>query len=48
MVNDTQNYWGFELLHCPEFYVIEDPTFQKLDLFPSSGEKERHQLSWAP
>jgi hypothetical protein len=30
---------GFlDFVHRPVFYKLEDTTFQKLDLFPSSGE----------
>jgi hypothetical protein len=32
----TQNYWGFGLF--PSSDILENTTFRKLDLFPSSGE----------
>jgi hypothetical protein len=32
----TPRYLDF--VHGPEFYILENTTFQKLDLFPSSGE----------
>jgi hypothetical protein len=35
MVYNTQNYWVFEL---PSSGILENTTFRKLDLFPSSGE----------
>jgi hypothetical protein len=44
----TQNHWVLDFFHCPVFYRIENTTFRKLDLFPSSDEKGRHLLSWAP
>jgi hypothetical protein len=48
MADDTQHYEVLvDFMHRPEILVIEDTTFRKLDLFPSSGEKERHLLSWA-
>jgi hypothetical protein len=37
MVYNTQNCWGFGLFHRPEFYKLENTTFRKLYLFPSSG-----------
>jgi hypothetical protein len=36
MVYNTQNYWVFGLF--PSSGILENTTFQKLDLFPSSGE----------
>jgi hypothetical protein len=39
MVYNTQNYWVFGL--CPSSGIletIENTTFRKLDLFPSSGD----------
>jgi hypothetical protein len=39
MVCNTQNYWGFGL--CPSSSILvtlENTTFRKLDLLPSSGE----------
>jgi hypothetical protein len=43
-----QNYWFFGLL--PSSGILENTTFRKLDLFPSSGEGgwRRHLLNWAP
>jgi hypothetical protein len=36
----TQNYCFFFLLsHRPVFYRLENTSFRKLDLFPSSGER---------
>jgi hypothetical protein len=32
----TQNYWNSELF--PSSGILENTTFRKLDLFPSSGE----------
>jgi hypothetical protein len=44
-----QRITGFlDIFHRPEFWVIEDTAFRKLDLFLSSGEKGRHLLSLAP
>jgi hypothetical protein len=44
MVYNTQNYCVFGL--CPS---LENTTFRKLDLFPSSGEGVgRHLLCWIP
>jgi hypothetical protein len=34
--NLTQNYWVFGLF--PSSDILENTTFRKLDLFPSSGE----------
>jgi hypothetical protein len=34
--NETQNYWGFG--RFPSSGILENTTFRKLDLFPSSGE----------
>jgi hypothetical protein len=28
-----------DFVHRPEFEILENTTFQKLDLFPSSGEE---------
>jgi hypothetical protein len=36
MVYNTQNYWVFGLF--PSSSILENTTFRKLDLFPSSGE----------
>jgi hypothetical protein len=36
MVYNTQNYWVFGLF--PSSGTLENTTFRKLDLFPSSGE----------
>jgi hypothetical protein len=36
MVHNTQNYWGFGLF--PSSGILENMTFRKLDLFPSSRE----------
>jgi hypothetical protein len=48
MLYNTQNYWVFGLF--PLSGILENTTFRKLDLFPSSGEGggKRHLLSWAP
>jgi hypothetical protein len=35
MVHNTQNYWVFGLF--PSSGILENTTFRKLDLFPSSG-----------
>jgi hypothetical protein len=35
MVYNSQNYWVFGLF--PSSGILENTTFQKLDLFPSSG-----------
>jgi hypothetical protein len=29
-----------DFAHLPEFEMLENTTFRKLDLFPSSGDKE--------
>jgi hypothetical protein len=36
MVFNTQNYWVFG--HFPSSGILENTTFRKQDLFPSSGE----------
>jgi hypothetical protein len=36
MVHNTQSYWVFRLF--PTSGILENTTFRKLDLFPSSGE----------
>jgi hypothetical protein len=36
MVYNTQNYWVFGLI--PSSGILENTTFRKLDLYPSSGE----------
>jgi hypothetical protein len=36
MLYDTQKYWGSGL--CPSSGILENTTFRKIDLFPSSGE----------
>jgi hypothetical protein len=36
MVYNTQNYWVFGIF--PSSGILENTTFRKLDLFPSSGE----------
>jgi hypothetical protein len=36
MVYNTQNYWVFGLF--PSSGILENTTFRKPDLFPSSGE----------
>jgi hypothetical protein len=36
MVYNTQNYWVLGLF--PSSGILENTTFRKLDLFPSSGE----------
>jgi hypothetical protein len=39
MVYNIQNYWVcFYFVHHPVFEKLENTTFQKLNLFPSSGE----------
>jgi hypothetical protein len=35
-----QNYWVLDVAHRPVFQKLENTTFQKLDLFPSSGGKQ--------
>jgi hypothetical protein len=38
----TWNYlFFFYFIHRPVFYKLENTTFRKLDLFPSSGEGEK-------
>jgi hypothetical protein len=38
---------GFQdFVRRPEFYVLENTTFHKLDLFLSSGERGSHLLCW--
>jgi hypothetical protein len=37
-VHNTQNYWVLDFAHHPEFQMLENTTFRKLDLFPPSGE----------
>jgi hypothetical protein len=38
---------GFlDVFHLPVFWRIENTTFRKLNLFPTSGEGGRHLLSW--
>jgi hypothetical protein len=39
---------GLDYVHRQVFYKLEDTTFRKLDLFPSSGEGGRHLLCWVP
>jgi hypothetical protein len=34
--NKINGFLGF--VRCPEFSILENTTFRKLDLFPSSGE----------
>jgi hypothetical protein len=36
MIYNSRNYWVSEL--CTLFGILMNTTFQKLDLFPSSGE----------
>jgi hypothetical protein len=48
VVYSTQNYWLSGLAHRPEFESNYKNTFQKLSLFPSSGEKGRHLLCCVP
>jgi hypothetical protein len=38
----------FDFFHHPVFYKLENTTFWKLNLFPSSGVGGRHLLSWVP
>jgi hypothetical protein len=40
MVYRTQNYWVFGHFPSSGILEIENTTFRKLDLFPSSGEGE--------
>jgi hypothetical protein len=40
MMCNTQNYWGFGLCPTSAILKLENTTFRKLDLFPSSGEEE--------
>jgi hypothetical protein len=37
MVHNTRDYWGF--WHCPLFTVLNNVTFQKLNLFSSMGKR---------
>jgi hypothetical protein len=37
MVYNTRNYWVLDFLHRPVFWELENTTFRKLHLFPSSG-----------
>jgi hypothetical protein len=47
MVYNTQNYWGFGLI--PSSGILENTTFRKLNLFPSSGERgEEYNYSVGP
>jgi hypothetical protein len=39
MVYNTQNYWSFGLVHRPVFQKLENTTFRKMDLFPSSDKR---------
>jgi hypothetical protein len=40
---------GFlDFFHHPDFQELENTTFRKLDLFPSSGVGEGKHLSWVP
>jgi hypothetical protein len=41
---------GLDFVHRPVFEKLENTTFRKLDLFPSTGEGggEIHLLSWVP
>jgi hypothetical protein len=46
--SSLRNYWGFGL--CPSSDILktlEDTTFRKPDLFPSSGKAGRYLLCWA-
>jgi hypothetical protein len=37
--NGIQNCWAFlGFVYRPEFEILENATFRKLDLFPSSGD----------
>jgi hypothetical protein len=49
MVFDTQNYWGYWSLFIVRYsrHYVENTTFLRLDLFPSSGEG-LHLLCWVP
>jgi hypothetical protein len=40
MMYDTQIYWLLDFAHRLVFKKLENRTFRKLDLFPSSGEGE--------
>jgi hypothetical protein len=45
MVNNAQNQCVVDLVHCSEFQILENTTFGKLDLFPSSGDgRETHAV----
>jgi hypothetical protein len=47
MMYDTQNYWGSRL--CPSSGIKNyNPTFRKLDLFPSSGEERKTHTLLGP
>jgi hypothetical protein len=39
MVYSTQNYWGFGLFSFSGVFDSRSTMFQKLDLFPFSGER---------
>jgi hypothetical protein len=43
-----QNYWVFGLFHRLVFQTLENTSFRKPDLFPSSGEGGKHLLSKVP
>jgi hypothetical protein len=43
MVYNAQNYWVFGLF--PSSDILENSTFRKLDLFPSSGEGGGEDIS---
>jgi hypothetical protein len=47
MAYNTQNYWGFALVYHPVFRKLENRTFQKLDVFPSSGEEGNTYPAWS-
>jgi hypothetical protein len=49
MVYNSQNCWGFGLR--PSYGILDKKkkmTFQRLDLFLSSGERGRHLIIWVP
>jgi hypothetical protein len=46
MVYTTQKYWVFGLF--PSSGIVENTTFRKLDMFPSSGEGVGEDTSVGP
>jgi hypothetical protein len=46
---DKWNVWALDFVHRPVFYKLENTTFRKMDLFPSSeGGKTPTQLDSSP